>query len=81
VLVELPQAQALHQAARHQLGADASDERAEAEPLRGGRAPRADARVEDHKPFDPVGMLHREAKPDRSTPVVYDDRQPAKLKF
>ena len=46
---------------------------AEAEPLLRRRPAAADAGVHDHEPGDPVGLLDREAEPDRAAPVLDDD--------
>ncbi len=37
------------------------------------------ARVEDHDALDALGVLDREAQPDRTAPVVHDDRGVAQI--
>ena len=81
VLVERGDARDLHQAARREVGPDLTDELAEAEPVRRGRAAGADARVEDHEPLDAVGMRHGEAEPDRASPVVDDQGEPREVEL
>ena len=54
---------------------------AEAQPLVGGRPAAADAGVHDHEPADPVGMLDREAEPDRPAPVLDDDGRVAQVEL
>ena len=51
----------------------ASDPVAEAQPLLRRRPAAADPGVHDHEARDPVGLLDREAEPDRAAPVLDDD--------
>ena len=63
----------LDEPARDDLGAEAAEPVAEAEPFLRRRPPAADAGVHDHEPADPVGALDREPEPDRPAPVLDDD--------
>ena len=64
-----------------QVGADAADEVAEAQPLVGRRPAAADAGVHDHEPRDAVGVLDGEAEADRPAPVLDDDREVAQVEL
>ena len=70
-----------HELAGDQVGADAAEEVAEAQPLVRRRPAAADAGVHDHEPRDAVGLLDGEAEADRPAPVLDDDREVAQVEL
>ena len=66
---------------RYEIGSDAPDELAEAQPLVRRRATRADAGVQDHQARDAIGALDGEPQPDRAAPVLDDDGRLAQVEL
>ena len=64
-----------------EVGADAADELAEAQPLLRGRAAGADPGVQDHEPRDAIRPLDGEPEPDRPAPVLDDDGRLAQVEL
>ena len=61
--------------------AELANDVAEAQPRLARRPAAADAGVEDDEARDALGMLDRDAQPDRAAPVVHDERQIAQVEL